>query len=176
MNKQLSFHDVEQLSAYLDGQTRQAERARLDSRLKREPELAALLEELRQARSLLRRTPRRRAPRNFTLTPKMAGIKPPVPRLVPAFSWASAVAFLIFVCTLGTSVIGKLGFGAAAPMMESASEYGLGGGPPAAEGMPIEPTTAAASDNTMVTMTTTPEALIMAAPEATSAPEERSVP
>ncbi|MDP2994328.1 MAG: hypothetical protein Q8N46_04310, partial [Anaerolineales bacterium] len=112
-----SFRDVEQLSASLDGQLSQAEKTRLEARIQLDPALAATLADLRQARAILRRTPKRRLPRNFTLTSKMAGIRPPVPRLVPAFSWASAVAMLLFVCTLGTNLLGRLSFGAAAPLM-----------------------------------------------------------
>jgi len=164
-----SFRDVEQLSAFLDGQISRAEQARLEARLKADPALAAALEDLRQSRALLRRTPKRRAPRNFTLTPKMAGIRPPVPRLVPALSWASAVAMLLFVCTLGTSLIGQLSFGAGAPMMASAPDntgprYGIGGGPAATEA-PVAATEAAIDETALATPT--PEASLMTIPQAT---------
>jgi hypothetical protein len=145
-----SFRDVEQLSAYLDGNLSEAETARLEIRLRSEPGLGAVLEDLRQARAALRRTPQRRAPRNFTLTPKMAGLKPPVPRSVPVLSWASAVAMLLFVCSLGTSLLGRLPLGAGAPLMAAApagmgggnandsgaQENGVGGGPPASTEAP----------------------------------------
>jgi len=139
-----SFHDVEQLSAYLDGQLSQAEKTRLETRIQSDPALAAALTDLRQARAILRRTPRRRSPRNFTLTPKMAGIKPPVPRLVPALGWASAVAMVLFVFTLGTNLLGQISFGANAPMLSAAATsregYGLGGGPPATDNSQVLPT------------------------------------
>ena len=159
-----SFHNVEQLSAFLDGQLSQAEKTRLDSRIQSDPELAAALDDLRQARALLRRTPQRRAPRNFTLTPKMAGIRPPLPRLVPVLSWASAIAMLLFVCTFGTNLLGQLPLGASAPMLAAApadntrSDYGIGGGPPAA----TEPAV-----NETILATITPEAILMTAPQAT---------
>ncbi|HEX7620066.1 MAG TPA: hypothetical protein VF359_02575 [Anaerolineales bacterium] len=156
-----SFRDVEQLSAYLDGQLSQAEKTRLQIRIQSDPELAATLADLRQARSMLRRTPQRRLPRNFTLTPKMAGIKPPIPRAVPAFGWASAVAMVLFILTLGTNLLGQISFGAAAPMLSAApmnSEgYGFGGGPPA--------TQPPGSDNSQVLPT--PEPYMLTAPEAT---------
>ena len=139
-----SFHDVEQLSAYLDGQLSQAEKTRLETRLQSNPILAATLKDLRQARTILQRTPRRRSPRNFTLTPKMARIRPPVPRLVPTLGWASAVAMVLFVFTLGTNLLGQISFGANAPMLSAApmtSEgYGLGGGPPATDNSQVLPT------------------------------------
>jgi hypothetical protein len=156
-----SFRDVEQLSAFLDGQLSQAEKARLEARIQSDPALAAALADLRQARAILRRTPKRRPPRNFTLTPKMAGIRPPVPRLVPALGWASAVAMLLFILTLGTNLLSQISFGAAAPMMAAApmtSEgYGIGGGPAS--------TQSPGTDNTQVIPTT--ETFVMTAPEAT---------
>lgn len=169
--KKISFRDVENLSAYLDGQTSQAERTRLETRLKSEPELAGILEDLREARQILRRTPKRRAPRNFTLTPRMAGLKPPIPRIVPALSWASAVAMLVFAGILGPNLLGRFSFGAASPMMSAAYGGGVGGGPPAAEGpYPETPV----SDSSME-LTPTPELMMMTLPEATAAPESRMI-
>jgi hypothetical protein len=154
-----SFRDVEQLSASLDGQLSQAEMTRLEARLQSDPGLASALADLRQARAILRRTPKRRLPRNFILTPKMAGIKPPVPRLVPALSWASAVAMLLFIFTLGANLLGQISFGAAAPMMAAApmtnEGYGIGGGPAA--------TQPAVTDNMQGTPTA--EASVMMPPE-----------
>jgi anti-sigma factor RsiW len=125
-----TFHDIEQLSAFLDGQLNQVQKTRLEARLHADPAMAEALEELRQVRTMLHRTPHRHAPRNFTLTPKMAGIRAPVPRLVPALSWASAVATLLFIFTLGSSLLGNLTLGAAAP--KAADLYGLGSGPASA--------------------------------------------
>jgi hypothetical protein len=160
-----SVRDVENLSAFLDGQLSRAEQTRLEARLRSEPALAAALEDLRLARQILRRTPRRAVPRNFTLTPKMAGIRPPVPRVIPALSWASAVAMLVFIFTAGSNLFGQLLSGAGAPMLAaapmSAEGYGVGGGPLATQ-PPV-------ADNTL--STSTPEALLMAAPQATT-PDE----
>lgn len=160
-----SFRDVEQLSASLDGQLSQAEMTRLEARIRSDPALGATLADLHQARAILHRTPKRRIPRNFTLTPRMAGIRPPVPRLVPVLSWASAVAMLLFIFNLGTNLLGQLSFGAAAPMMAmvpvTSEGYGVGGGPAA--------TQPPASDNAQGTPT--PETLMMMAPEATASGE-----
>jgi len=183
-----TLRDIERLSAFLDGQLSRAEAARLESRVKTEPELAAALDDLRQARAVLRRTPQRRAPRNFTLTPKMAGIRPPVPRAAPVLSWASAVAMLFFVCTLGTNLLGRLSFGAAAPMMAAApvgAGGGYGGGP--ADTNATQPP---ASLESALPGTATPEAPPYQAPEPTTttpgmggaegystpAPETRAMP
>ena len=130
--KSPSSRDLELLSAYLDGQLSQSRRARLEIRIKADPALAGSLADLRQTRALLRRTPQRRAPRNFTLTPRMAGLRPPVPRAVPVLSWASAVAMLFFIFTLGAGLVGQLSFGAA-----SRSAAPMGAGPALAAPAPM---------------------------------------
>jgi hypothetical protein len=160
-----SFHDVEQISAFLDGQLSQAEKSRLETRIRSDLALAALLADLRQARAILQRTPKRPRPRNFTLTPKMAGIKPPVPRAVPALGWASAVAAVLFVFTLGTNFLSQISFGAAAPMLAApqmtSEDSGRGGGPAA-----TQPAAMGISQDTP-----TPEIVIMTTPEVTSTGE-----
>ena len=158
-----SSRDLEQLSAYLDGQLSQSGRARLELRIRSDPALAGALEELRQTRTILRRTPHRRAPRNFTLTPGMAGIRPPVPRLVPVLSWASAVAMLFFIFTLGAGLVGQLSFGAAAT--SAAAPMGAGAGPLAAATMaPVveAPATAAPATMAPVAATFAPAATALA--------------
>lgn len=144
-----SFRDVELISAFLDNECSREDKSRLEYRLSSEPELVSQLEDLRQVRSILRGTPQRRVPRNFTLTRNMAGIRPPVPRSVPVFSWASAVAILLFVFTLGGNLVGKLSFGASAPMMAEApvAKNGVGAGPAGTES-PAE-----SSDRVYVTAT-----------------------
>ena len=67
--------DIELLSSYLDGQLSSTDAARLEARLRTDPEMRSVLHDLRGARSLLRQLPMRKAPRNFTLTPKMVGQK-----------------------------------------------------------------------------------------------------
>lgn len=159
----ITFRDIEKLSAYLDGQLSGAEKTRLESRLTSDRELASALTSLAQTRSILRRTPKRRSPRNFTLTPRMAGIRPPVPRAVPALSWASAVATILFVCTLGVNLLGQLSFGAAAPRAVESAPQGMGGG--YGGGAP-EGTQAPSAENTVMP-TPTPEMTKFAAPEPT---------
>jgi anti-sigma factor RsiW len=118
-----SFRDVEKLSAYLDGQLKPSEIARLESRLHTEPELASVLQDLRQARSLLRKLPQRRAPRNFTLTPKMVGQKPPMPRTYPTFRFATVLATLLLFFTFATNFMAPRLVRTAVPY-----PYGFGGG------------------------------------------------
>ncbi len=179
--KSPSFRDIEAISAYLDGQISPSDGTRLEKRIQSNPALATALQELRQTRALLRHTPQRRAPRNFTLTARMAGVRPPVPRLVPAFSWASAVAMLLFIFTLATSLIGRLSVAPAAPMLAAAPSGGFGGGPPAASAPApalAAPATAAPlrkSDQTPQ-VTATPEIAALSAPEATSPAAGQSAP
>jgi hypothetical protein len=164
-----SFRDVKQLSAYLDGQLSQVEKTRLEARLQVDPALGTLLGDLRQARLILRRTPNRPVPRNFTLTPKLAGIHPPVPRLVPALSWASAVATLLFIITLGGNLLGQLSFGATAPLLAAAPMTSQGngrGGGPAATQPPLQ-------DNAQITPT--PQSSILMIPQETPSGESRTV-
>ena len=75
----MNRRDIELLSSYLDGQLSPSDSARLETRLIREPELRSVLRDLRSGRSVLRQLPMRKAPRNFTLTPKMVGKNPPLP-------------------------------------------------------------------------------------------------
>jgi hypothetical protein len=65
--------DFDRLSAYLDNQLSERERAALEARLKAEPELRATLGELRLMVRALRALPPAKAPRSFTLTPAQVG-------------------------------------------------------------------------------------------------------
>ena len=121
-----SFRDVELLSAYLDGQLSLPDSARLKSRLSSDANLRAAMDDVRAARGLLRQLPQRRAPRNFTLTPKMAGIKPPEPRAYPTLRIAAALATLLFIATFAINGLAPAATSsfAAAP----APALGMGGG------------------------------------------------
>src|SRR5450756_475407 len=89
--------DWEILSAYLDGQLSDREMTQLRQRLDAQPELQRALDELQRTKMVLRSAPRRRVPRNFTLTPAMAPTPKPWYRLAPTLSFASALAFLLLV-------------------------------------------------------------------------------
>jgi anti-sigma factor RsiW len=117
MNKR----DLELLSSHLDGQLSPSDAARLEARLKTDPELASVMEDLRAARSLLRRLPTRKAPRNFTLTRKMVGLNPPMPRAYPAFRFATALATLLFFFSFGVNTL-------SAQRALQAPAFGMGGG------------------------------------------------
>lgn len=139
MTQTPSFRDVEKLSAYLDGQLKSSEIARLEARLQSDPQLASVLKDLRQARGILRQLPQRRAPRNFTLTPKMVGQKPPMPRTYPAFRFATVLATLLLFFTFATNFMAPRIVRTTVPY--GIGGYGGGGGEPEAamEAAPAEP-------------------------------------
>ena len=113
--------DIELLSSYLDGQLSSADSARLEARLRTDPDLRSVLQDLRAARSLLRQLPMRKAPRNFTLTPKMVGKNPPLPRSYPLFKFAAALATIMLFFTFGLNFMG-------AQLASQQPAFGMGGG------------------------------------------------
>jgi hypothetical protein len=100
MTKKLKDRDWRDLSAYLDGQLSSRTRARLEKELAASEEMRAALEDLRQVRVVLRSQPRLRAPRNFTLSPQLAGIserRSPARQLSPVFGFVSALASVLLI-------------------------------------------------------------------------------
>jgi anti-sigma factor RsiW len=165
------FSDIEQLSSYLDGQLSPSESARMESRISSDPELASAFKDIRAARSILRRLPARKAPRNFTLTRQMVGLKPPLPRSYSFFRFSTSFATVLLMLTFAANLILpniSLGAGApaAAPMAQEA--YGIGGGPAATEApmaaaapsleMDVVPTEVASADSARVMETPAVEA------------------
>lgn len=121
-----NFRDIETLSAYLDEQLNPTDKARLESRLQSDPELVSVLSDLRASRSLLRKLPARKAPRNFTLTRQMVGLRPPMPRSYPLLRYATLFATILVMCSFTTNMLTPMfsfGFGGAA-----APAFGMGGG------------------------------------------------
>ncbi|HSL43064.1 MAG TPA: hypothetical protein VK897_06510 [Anaerolineales bacterium] len=117
----MNRRDIELLSSYLDGQLKPSEAARLESRISTDRDLRAVLDDLRSTRTLLRQLPMRKAPRNFTLTPRMVGKNPPLPRAYPAFRFVSALASLLLFFTMGLNFL--------VPQMASQPPaFGMGGG------------------------------------------------
>lgn len=113
--------DLELLSSYLDGQLSSSEATRLEARLRTEPDLRSVLQDLRGARTVLRQLPMRKAPRNFRLTPQMVGKNPPLPRAYPVFRFASTLATLLLFFTLGLNLIGP-------QLASQPPAFGMGGG------------------------------------------------
>ncbi len=152
----MNFRDVELLSAYLDGRLSPSDSARLEARLSSDHSLRVTLDELRETRGVLRRLPQRRAPRNFRLTPKMAGLRPPEPRAYPIFRVATALATFLFVASVALN--GLAPFAAQRLAAAPAPSYGIGGGgggggpsesSPAATEAPVQPFAAVMPTPTM---------------------------
>ncbi len=125
----MNQRDIERISEYLDGRLDSSDSARLEARLASDPALASTLDAMRESRALLRRMPKRRAPRNFTLTRQMVGLKPPLPRSYPIFRFVTVVATLLF--GLSFLQLRPLTFGASAP-----APVAFGGGADAATEAP----------------------------------------
>ena len=114
MTSIISARDWETLSAYLDDQLSPKERSQLAASLEVNQELRQSLEDMRRTRAALRSAPRLRAPRNFTLTPEMAGIRPgvrsstrPLPEIYPVLRLASVLATFFFLVIFIGSLIGR---------------------------------------------------------------------
>src|SRR6266508_5521840 len=116
----MNFRDVELLSAYLDGKLNPSEANRLEARLTSDPDLREIMNGFRESRYLLRKLPARKAPRNFTLTRKMVGLKPPLPRTYSTFRFATVLATVLLLCTFAVN-----GF---AHLASTAAPLGMGGG------------------------------------------------
>ncbi|MFN3491875.1 MAG: anti-sigma factor family protein [Anaerolineales bacterium] len=140
-----NFRDIENLSAYLDGQLSDTESKRLTTRLESDLELASVLSDLSSTRNILRKLPARKAPRNFTLTRKMVGLKPPLPRTYPLFRLATIFATLLFVFSFSVNALSPY-VSFSAPQFA----YGYGGG---GEG---EAAPAAAQEQPLTMMETAP--------------------
>jgi len=117
----MNQRDLELLSAYLDGQLNPSDSARLEARFKSDLQLVSVLNDLRATRNLLRKLPERKAPRNFTLTRKMVGQNPPLPRAYPVFRLATALATLLFVFSFGLNSFNRLA-------ASQGPGFGMGGG------------------------------------------------
>ena len=100
MTKQISPNDWQTLSEYLDGQLSNRERVQIEARLQTSEDLRSGLEEIRRTRAILRTLPKRRAPRNFILTPAMVPQRrAALPRAFPYLRLASALASVLLVIT-----------------------------------------------------------------------------
>lgn len=112
--KHISPRDLKNLSAYLDGELNAYSARKMKNRLARDPNLRAELEAFRETKSTLQRLPKRRAPRNFNVSPQMVAKSPPMPRLVPALNYATALAIILFFFSILPPF--NLGSGAMAPL------------------------------------------------------------
>lgn len=107
----ISEQDVERLSVYLDNALSTSEKAALEDRLAREPELRAYLRDLRLQTRAFRDLPRLTPPRAFTLTAKQAAaIRPParpslLASLFPALRLSTALSTVAFLVAVGGNLL-----------------------------------------------------------------------
>jgi anti-sigma factor RsiW len=134
MSTPLSPHDLEQLSAYLDGALSPPGLTQLKARLDVDLAFASALKAMLRTRAALRRAPQRRVPRSFTLTHQMLGN-----RRASVFSdwtslnFASAVATLLLAFALiGDFSTNVLLLGGGAPSAAEAAPQTLMVQPPTA--------------------------------------------
>ncbi len=137
MTTPLTPQDWETLSAYLDGQLTITERRQLQDLIVLRPELKQGLVELRRTQAVLRAAPKRRAPRNFTLSAAMAQKARPRFRWgwMPSFSFASALATILLVLSFFFRLTpGQLSFftpiAAQAPLTAAQENASSGENPP----------------------------------------------
>ncbi len=103
---QLPPRDLEDLSAYLDGQLPAQAHAQFEARLHRDVTLQRAARELRATVDLVGSLPQLPPPRRLTLTPEMVGIKTRRPAY-PAFRLATALAMLGFLATVGVDALAR---------------------------------------------------------------------
>lgn len=108
--------DLEQLSAYLDGQLQSPDSAELEARLRREPQLRQALEELQATVQMLGGLPTAVLPRDFRLTEQMLPQPSTVkrmlgiggicaPRPYPVMQLGTALAGLALVVVVGADLL-----------------------------------------------------------------------
>jgi hypothetical protein len=97
MNQKRHNITFEMLSAYLDNQLSEKDRSKVESALQMDPALKHDFQMLDATRHLLRNAPRLKVPRNFTLTPAMVAKQNPFKFWMPAMSFSSALAAVLFV-------------------------------------------------------------------------------
>ncbi len=105
MNVKLNGNDWILISTYLDDKLSNSEKEKVEARLASDASFNQALQEMAYTRRLLWSLPRKRAPRNFTISPEK--VKQPLfqPWLRPAMSFVSVAASLLFVVLFASSYI-----------------------------------------------------------------------
>jgi hypothetical protein len=104
MNERQRAKELEQLSAYLDGQLNETEKKQIETRLAQEPELREAYEGLRKTKLLFSRIRRVRAPRSFALTPEMVQVRKPKRSFTTSLRWATSLAAILLVVVFGAEI------------------------------------------------------------------------
>lgn len=118
--RNLTEHDYELLSAYIDGVLTDSERSALDTRLQSDPELRRELATLQQTVNLIKQMPSLQAPRDFRLDASIVEVKPKrwlaIFPTTAAFSALSAVAASLLLVVGGVLLFAQFSMSASAPL------------------------------------------------------------
>jgi len=125
MNERQRVKELEQLSAYLDGQLNETEQKQIESRLAAEPELQEMYAGLRNTKLLFGHVRRVHAPHSFALTPEMVKVRKQKQPFFATIRWATSLAAILLVVMFGAEFILSGSFAAKsemadAPMLEYA--------------------------------------------------------
>lgn len=125
MSERQRAKELEQLSAYLDGQLNETEQKQIESRLAAEPELKEMYAGLRNTKLLFDRVRRVHAPHSFALTPEMVKVRKQKLPFPATIRWATSLAAILLVVMFGAEFIMSGSFAAKsemadAPMLEYA--------------------------------------------------------
>lgn len=122
MKSQMTARDYELISAYLDNQLNDKDRALFETRLTTDPELRNELHEISKTRMLVHSLPKLRAPRNYYIS-ATAVQKQPNLRLAPIFGIVSAIASVLLVIVIfGSTFLKSSSQVAMAPALPAANE------------------------------------------------------
>jgi hypothetical protein len=102
----LSTRDYELISAYMDNQLSDKDRAQFEARLNADPELRKELDEISKTRMMIHNLPKLRAPRNYYIKPEIVPVRPTL-RLAPVFGIVSAIASILLVLVIFGSTFFK---------------------------------------------------------------------
>jgi len=115
MKSAFTKHEIEMLSAYVDGQLSPRDKKAIEKRLSEDSKLMALLVDFQWQKRVLKTQPIIHAPRNFTLTHEMIGVsreKTHNYRKIPVFEIVSALAVMLFAIVLSADLMsGGVGLG-----------------------------------------------------------------
>jgi len=108
-SQSLSDRDYELISAYLDGEVDIRQKKVIENRLAQDAQFKSAYEQLFRTRRLMRSQPLLRAPRNYTLSPKMLSTSQTSPKALLPFPLllrtVSAFASLVFLVLFGLNWI-----------------------------------------------------------------------
>ena len=111
--------DLEQISAYLDGELSENDARKVEARIQTDVTLRRVLRELQTTRKMIADLPEIRLHRNFTLTPEIAGVRQRI-NLYPVFRFATVIATAAFAVLVGADALTSRGFVATQEVPEAA--------------------------------------------------------